>query len=88
LTPFTSWINQFTKEKSDRGILARWFTGANFGIKITKEFLISSMRKQGCQEFLIETLEKCWIEFESLPYARITLKTKSGSGSKNSKIIE
>ena len=85
---FTSWINQFTKEKSDRGILARWFTGANFGIKITKSFLISSMRKQGCQEFLIETLEKCWIDFESLPYARVTVQTESCFGRQNRKRIE
>ena len=80
LVPFSIWIAKFEKDKSSKGILARWFNGSEFRQVCTKDLFISRMKKRGCTEFLIETFESAWNEFEKVPNARISIITKSCYG--------
>ena len=79
-TPFSIWLAKFEKNKSDIGILARWFSSCEFRQVCTKDLFKERMIKMGCSEFLIETFESAWNEFEKVPNARISIITKSGYG--------
>ena len=81
LISFADWISQYSKEKSDRGILARYFPNYHFFSHTnTKEVFIEKMKKNGCSDFLLETFESAWIEFVNQPNAKITIIAKSGYG--------
>jgi|APSaa5957512535_1039671.scaffolds.fasta_scaffold14636_3 hypothetical protein len=78
---FNVWIIQFRKEKSDRGILARYFLGYQSGYSInSKDEHVKRLIKNGGSEFLVETFELMWLEFEKLPNAKISIAPTTGIG--------
>lgn len=80
MIPFTRWINQFKKEDSDRGILARWFLSVDFTLFCTMDEVVGQMKKTGCTNVLINIFENCWKQFESIPNAKISILTPDGRG--------
>ena len=71
---FNSWIAQFQKEKSDRGIFARWFVdreGNGYATTrpITKRSFLEVLKKKNSNQFLTQTFEELWIKFEKIPHA-------------------
>jgi len=82
---FYNWIFRFRKEKSDRGILARWFySNDEFKHISDKQEVLNRMTKSGCSEFLIETFSKIWDEeFTKISNAKISMPTVTGKGGKS-----
>ncbi len=88
MMPFTRWIDQFKKENSDRGILARWISSYDFLRLCTEEEVINKMKKVGCTDALIDIFEKCWIEFELVPNAKISIMSFDGRGRRFRKTLK
>ena len=88
LLPFSIWISRFRKEKSDRGILSRWFNGTEFRTVNTSEEIIKRIQSMGGTEILVDIFEKCWYEFESVPNARISIASINGKGRKFRKRLD
>lgn len=81
LIPFSRWISEFTKEDSDRGILARWYIGSDFYRQAhSKDVIVAKLKKMGCSEFIIDTFENCWNEFSKITNAQITITPDAGRG--------
>ena len=81
---FYNWIFRFRKEKSDRGILARWFySNDEFKHISDKQEILNRMIKSGCSKFMIETFSKIWDEeFSKISNAKISIQTATGRGRK------
>lgn len=88
MIPFNRWINQFKKEKSDRGILARWISSYDFLMLCTMNEVTQKMKTFGCTQTLIDIFEKCWIEFELIPNAKISIYPVNGIGRKFRKPLQ
>lgn len=84
---FNCWIRKFEKEKSDRGIFARWFSdrggmGYSQNKTITKRAFMLQLARTDCSQFIQDSFENLWNEFELIPNAIIipvnktTLKRK------------
>ena len=87
-TPFSIWLAKFEKNKSDIGILARWFSSCEFRQVCTKDLIKERMIKMGCSEFLVDTFVNTWNEFEMVPNARISIKTVDSRGRKFRKRLD
>jgi len=73
---FNDWITQFRKEKSDRGIFARWFVDRE-GISyaktrpISKKSFLLVMGRENTSRFLRDVFEESWNDFLIIPNAII-----------------
>ncbi len=86
---FTRWITAFNKEKSNRGILARYFTSYDFFQHTSaKDEFVRKMIENGGSEFLIDTFEIVWNDFQAVPNAKISIPTIYGQGRKFRKRLE
>ena len=74
---FYKYIFQFRKEKSDRGILARYIISSslpkNSGLATIKKF----MKHQGCSDEMLRILDQVSTDFAEIPSAVVSFRYKT-----------